>query len=245
MHRPKVEPKNIESVFLPDEMFFSTTDLKGIILSGNDVFIRVSKFSKEELIGKPHNIIRHPDMPRIVFKLLWDYIQSGKPIVAYVKNIAKDGSYYWVLATVVPIFDNEGNIEKYLSIRIKPTTQFFDHIPKVYAELLNAEKSGGMEASLKKLEEIVRSLGYKSYDSFMTDILSKEIEDKKDVLKVEDIPPDMIFENSFTENVATIFRYAKKIDELYDSIYRKITHFENLGKLLDEKSDRILVLQMI
>ena len=103
MHRPKVEPKNIESVFLPDEMFFSTTDLKGIILSGNDVFIRVSKFSKEELIGKPHNIIRHPDMPRIVFKLLWDYIQSGKPIVAYVKNIAKDGSYYWVLATVVPI----------------------------------------------------------------------------------------------------------------------------------------------
>ncbi|ACO03088.1 MAG TPA: PAS domain S-box protein [Persephonella sp.] len=242
MHRPKVEPKNIESVFLPDEMFFSTTDLKGIILSGNDVFIRVSKFSKEELIGKPHNIIRHPDMPRIVFKLLWDYIQSGKPIVAYVKNIAKDGSYYWVLATVVPIFDNEGNIEKYLSIRIKPTTQFFDHIPKVYAELLNAEKSGGMEASLKKLEEIVRSLGYKSYDSFMTDILSKEIEDKKDVLKVEDIPPDMIFENSFTENVATIFRYAKKIDELYDSIYRKITHFENLGKLLDEKSDRIFSL---
>ncbi|WP_457644271.1 PAS domain-containing protein [Persephonella sp.] len=242
MHRPKVEPKNIESVFSPDEMFFSTTDLKGIILSGNDIFIRVSKYSKEELIGKPHNIIRHPDMPRIVFKLLWDYIQSGKPIVAYVKNMAKDGSYYWVLATVLPIFDSDGNIEKYLSIRIKPTTQFFENIPKVYAELLEVEKSGGMDASFQRLQEILKSLGYKTYDSFMTEILSKEIEDKKDVLKVEDIPPDIIYENSFTENVAVVFRYAKKIDELYDSIYRKIAHFENLGKLLDEKSDRIFSL---
>ncbi|WP_457641746.1 PAS domain-containing protein [Persephonella sp.] len=242
MHRPKVEPKNIESEFAPSEMFFSVTDLKGIILSGNDVFIRVSKYSKDELIGKPHNIIRHPDMPRIVFKLLWDYIQAGNPIVAYVKNLAKDGSYYWVLATVIPVKDEQGNNIKYLSIRIKPTSEFFDLIPKVYQELLEVEKQGGMEASYKRLIEILSELGYKDYDSFMKDILTKEIETKKEVLKVEDIPADMSFEDAFSERVSIIFKYARNIDELYKSIYQKITHFEKLGKLLNEKSDRIFSL---
>ncbi len=242
MVKPKVQPKNIESEFKPEEMFFSTTDLKGIILSCNDIFIKVSKFTKEELCGKPHNIIRHPDMPKAVFKLLWDYIQSGRPIVAYVKNLAKDGSYYWVIAAVIPIQDSEGNNIKYLSIRIKPTSEVFELVPKIYKEVLQVEKEKGLEASIDRLLEILKENGFKDYDSFMTYALNKEIEDKKEILKVEEISADMRFEDAFTENVAVIFKFAKKIDELYESIYKKIIHFENLGSMLDEKSDRIFSL---
>ncbi|WP_456401240.1 PAS domain-containing protein [Persephonella sp.] len=242
MVKPKVQPKNIESEFKPEEMFFSTTDLKGIILSCNDVFVKISKYEIEDLIGKPHNIIRHPDMPKAVFKLLWDYIQSGRPIVAYVKNLAKDGSYYWVIAAVIPIQDSEGNNIKYLSIRIKPTSEVFELVPKIYKEVLQVEKEKGLEASIDRLLEILKENGFKDYDSFMTYALNKEIEDKKEILKVEEISADMRFEDAFTENVAVIFKFAKKIDELYESIYKKIIHFENLGSMLDEKSDRIFSL---
>src|SRR3569832_335570 len=94
MARPKTTPKNEERPFLIHELFFSTTDRVGVIRSGNEVFRRVAAFdSLEDMIGKPHNIIRHADMPRAVFKLLWDYLAANKTICAYVKNQARDGAY--------------------------------------------------------------------------------------------------------------------------------------------------------
>ncbi|WP_081826555.1 PAS domain-containing methyl-accepting chemotaxis protein [Persephonella sp. KM09-Lau-8] len=240
-YRTKIHPKNIESPFKPDEMFFSVTDLKGIILTGNDVFYRTSKYSKDELTGAPHNIIRHPDMPRIIFKLLWDYIQSGKPIVAYVKNMAKDGSYYWVLATVMPLKDERGKPKKYVSIRIKPTTEYLDLINRVYKELLEEEKKGGMEASYKKLMEILNSYGFSSYDQFMKVILAKELESKKDILKVEEFK-DLSLDTHFSKVVHSVFEAARKLNKIYDSIYDKINIFENFTKVLQEKSDRIFSL---
>lgn len=240
-YRTKVQPKNIESPFKPDEMFFSITDLKGIILTGNDVFYRTSKFSKEEMVGAPHNIIRHPDMPRIIFKLLWDYIKSGKPIVAYVKNMAKDGSYYWVLATVMPLKDENGRNTKYISIRIKPTTEYLDLVNRLYKELLEAEKSGGMDASYKVLMDSLKKLGYQSYDEFMKTVLSKELESKKDILKVDDADiPDI--KKGFYQIIKSVFGEAKKLDQVYDSIYKKISAFEEFAKILHEKSDRIFSL---
>ena len=239
-YRNKVYPKNIESPFRPDEIFFSTTNLKGIILSGNSVFYRTSKYSKEELVGAPHNIVRHPDMPRIIFKLLWDYIKSGKPIVAYVKNMAKDGSYYWVLATVMPVKDDDGNTRKYLSIRIKPTTEYLDLVNRIYKELLEEEKKGGMEASYKRLLEEIKKYGYEDYDQFMADVLSKELESKKDVLKVEEIDMDGLYDNTvFSKIVKNIFEQAKKLYTTYDSIYGKINIFNNFSQVLQEKSENI------
>ena len=108
-----VQPCDRESPFEIDELFFSTTDRKGVITFGNDVFVRVSGHPRERLIGAPHNVIRHPDMPRAVFRLLWDYVLAGRSVVAYVKNMAADGAYYWVLALVTPIRGG------FLSVRLK------------------------------------------------------------------------------------------------------------------------------
>ena len=99
--RNSVDPN--ESRFEFNELFFSRTDESGIIKFGNSVFQRVSVYEWDELLNKPHKIIRNPDTPRAVFRLLWDSIKSGSPIGAYVKNRAKDGRYYWVFAIVTPV----------------------------------------------------------------------------------------------------------------------------------------------
>ncbi|WP_456402827.1 methyl-accepting chemotaxis protein [Persephonella sp.] len=239
MGRNRPQPINKESEFLPDEIFFSSTDLKGIIITGNDVFQRISKYSMEELVGSPHNIIRHPDMPKIVFKLLWDYIQSGRPIVAYVKNLAKDGSYYWVLATVMPIKDENGNIKEYISIRIKPTTPYFNKIPDLYKQLLEIEKEGGMEASYKALVDVLKSLGYDSYDDFMKDVLVAEIKDKSEILKIG-IPS--ISKGLSKDNIQffnDIIIKSKNLDRLIEDLFESISNFEKLKTLFAEKSENI------
>ena len=121
--------------FQIDELFFSTTDKKGRIEKANDVFVRVSGFPAAELQNKPHNIIRHPEMPRVVFKVLWEYIEDFRPIVAYVKNRAKDGRYYWVVALVSP------TAEGYLSVRFKPSSPLLSTVEGLYRHLRKIEKS--------------------------------------------------------------------------------------------------------
>ena len=154
-----------------NELFFSRTDERGRILSGNSVFQRISQYSWEELIDKPHNIIRHPDMPRAVFWLLWDTIKRGDPIGAYVKNRAKDGRYYWVFAIVTPI---EGG---YLSVRLKPSSPFFRLSRRNTARLLKWKRAGslslppaGRSCSTGSFE-----LGFRDYAAFMSAALAQEI----------------------------------------------------------------------
>lgn len=156
----KATPIQHEISFGLDEMFFSTTDHKGVILDGNDVFVKISQYTRDEIIGAPHNIIRHPDMPKIVFKTLWNTILSGQSICAYVKNMAKDGSYYWVFATVIPFGEN------FLSIRMKPTTSLKGIVEGLYKELIDIEKNAGVDASLKALVEALNSLGFADYQAF-------------------------------------------------------------------------------
>ena len=229
--RVRISPINKESEFREDEMFFSCTDLRGIILSGNDVFERVSKYSMEELVGSPHNIVRHPDMPKAVFKLLWDYIQSGRPIVAYVKNMAKDGSYYWVLATVMPIKDQTGKIKEYISIRIKPTSPYFSVIPQLYKSMLDAEKEGGMETSYKVLIDALHSLDYKDYDEFMKDVLIAEIKDKTSLSEVKKLS----FKGGYPELVSeSISLYS-----LIQKLFQFILNFENLKNIFSTEAEEI------
>ena len=139
-----------------DAFLVSKTDTKGRITYCNVPFANiVGAKSVEELVGKPHNIVRHPDMPKVVFKILWQYIKDKHEVFAYVKNKSFDGSFYWVFANVTPSFDQNGNVIGYYSVRRKPNQKAIDMIEPLYKELLAAEKSGGIEASSKLLDKIL------------------------------------------------------------------------------------------
>ncbi len=188
--KPAVVPIPGEHTFRTEELFFSTTNLKGIIQTGNEVFVRISLYSRDDLIGAPHNIIRHPDMPRLVFKTLWDVIESGRPISAFVKNLARDGKAYWVLANVFPVLV-DGKAIKYISVRTRPLSPVFGLIPGLYAALRSAEVAavnegaagGGIEASLDVLQQALTSHGFRDYFSFMSHVL---MEESRALMEVED-----------------------------------------------------------
>jgi PAS domain S-box-containing protein len=162
----KPTPKNNEKVLSADEFIVSKTDMKGKILYGNKIFIKISGYEEHELLGKPHSILRHPDMPKVVFKLLWERIQAKKEIFAYVKNLSKDGSFYWVHANVTVTLDANDNVVDYHSVRRKPSAKAMEVIPGLYAQLLAEEKRSGMDASMRMLENILEEKGM-SYDDFI------------------------------------------------------------------------------
>ncbi len=157
---------NSEVTFSDKKFIVSKTDLKGKITYGNALFLSISGYQESELIGAPHNILRHPDMPKLIFKLLWDYIQNGKEIFAYVKNKTKQGDYYWVYAHVTASLDNNGKIIGYHSVRRRPKPEALKTIIPLYSALLAAERSGGMAASQKLLDTQLAQLG-KTYDEFI------------------------------------------------------------------------------
>lgn len=164
-------PTEGEAPFSAGEVFFSRTDRRGVILSGNAVFRRVANYAWDELIGAPHKIIRHPDMPKGVFYILWERILKGQPVGAYVKNKSKDGLYYWVFAVVSPWQDG------FVSSRIKPTSARLATVEKLYQSLLAREASGELtpEASAAEIEAAVTELGFDGYDDFAADSLSEEL----------------------------------------------------------------------
>lgn len=131
--------KNSDEWYFPDKSYIlSETDEKGFILYANEIFCEIAGYKLDELLGKPHNIVRHQDMPRIAFKGLWDDIQSKGFWSGIVKNLRKDGAYYWVLATVLRRTMPDGSV-RYLSIRTAPSRSAVDHAAALYAELRSKE----------------------------------------------------------------------------------------------------------
>jgi PAS domain S-box-containing protein len=157
---------NNELTFGDKEFIVSKTDLNGKITYGNALFIQISGFSELELIDQPHNILRHPDTPAVVFKLLWNQIRSGKEIFAYVKNKTKNGDFYWVFAHVTPSFDTNRKISGYHSVRRKPSSKALEVIKPLYKSLLQKEKSSGVAASEEMLNQLLKEKGV-SYDEFI------------------------------------------------------------------------------
>jgi PAS domain S-box-containing protein len=171
MRATKVRPSGVERVFEPDEIIVSKTDAKGLITYANDVFLRVSAYSEQEVVGSPHNLIRHPDMPRSVFQLLWDTLQRGEEMFAYIVNLAADGAHYWVLAHVTPSFDRTGRIVGYHSNRRLPERAPLAEVQALYRRLRTAEQQAatspaGLHASAALLGEVLAERG-QTYDEFV------------------------------------------------------------------------------
>jgi PAS domain S-box-containing protein len=149
--------KNEEKVMGDNDFIVSKTDTKGFITYCNRVFVDMAGWSRYELIGANHNIIRHPDMPKIAFKIAWDLISSKQEFFGFVKNLRKDGGYYWVFAYITADLDLKGNIIGYTSFRKKPSRKAIETLTPIYQALVEAEKSGGMDASYKLLKETLQA----------------------------------------------------------------------------------------
>lgn len=167
----RVAPVNEEIKFRDSEIIVSKTDLKGRIEYVNDVFCRVSEMSTAEVVGQPHSIIRHPDMPRTVFKFMWETIQSGNEIFAYVKNMSATGKYYWVIAHVTPSRDASGEIVGYHSNRRVPSRKGIQEIQPLYTKLVNYEMAAsnrkqGLLDGEAHLHSMLANVG-QSYEEFI------------------------------------------------------------------------------
>ena len=168
-----------ERRFGAEDLFFSTTDTKGVIRRTNRVFDSLSRHSSEELVGSPHNIIRHDDMPAGAFKLMWDELEQGRSSCVYVLNRAKDGLDYWVFATVAPLADG------YLSVRVRPTNHaMFTPVKEIYSRVRAAERAYAEEGHGRRevaehgaslLAEELAGLQYRDLHNFARAALPREL----------------------------------------------------------------------
>lgn len=165
-----VEPIARERVMRSDDFIVSKTDLKGRITYCNRIFIEFSGYTAQELLGAQHNIIRHPDMPRGVFRLLWDTLGQRQECFAYVKNRSKNGDFYWVMANVTPDLDAQGQVVGYFSVRRKASPEAIAVVSGLYQAMLDAEKRAGAknacDASLALLGEVLKQKGV-SYEQLI------------------------------------------------------------------------------
>lgn len=171
----KISPTGIERFFDDDDIIVSKTDLKGHLTYTNKIFLDISGYTEKEVIGKPHSVIRHPDMPRTIFKTLWDTVLGGQEVFAYVNNCAKNGDHYWVYAHVTPSYDSKGNVVGFHSNRRVPDRRILDeHIIPLYGQLKTAEdnpsnRKDGLSAGTSMLQNVLHDAGV-AYDEFMATI---------------------------------------------------------------------------
>ena len=167
-----VQPTTTERFFDKNEIIVSKTDLKGHLTYVNRTFMAIADYTEPELLGQPHSLIRHPDMPRCVFKLLWDRLQAKQEIFAYVKNMTKHGDFYWVLAHATPSLSPTGEVLGYHSNRRVPEHRIVDSvIAPLYRSLKEiedreADRRVGLEKSTGALHAILKEKGI-GYDEFI------------------------------------------------------------------------------
>ncbi len=176
--RTAVRPTGEERTFAADELIVSKTDPRGVITYANDVFLRVSGYEMPDVVGRPHNLIRHPDMPRALFALLWQMLAERREVFAYINNLASDGAHYWVLAHVTPSFGADGSVVGYHSSRRKPSQRAIERIRPLYDRLLAEERrhptaKAAVAASSRLLAEVVAEQGG-SYDEFVWSVINRE-----------------------------------------------------------------------
>jgi PAS domain S-box-containing protein len=241
MPQERPTPTSLPRAFALEELFFSTTDSKGHIRSGNRIFARVSGYDEHALIGAAHNVIRHPDMPRVVFRLLWEYLGRGQPIAAYVKNMASDGAYYWVVASVVPVSGG------YLSVRFKPSSSLFATVEGLYGQLREIERPfdergdrrGGMDAAQSALQLALGELGFASYDDFMFMMLPHELRSRAQVLGTRPFEP---LGPSASAELTELLARAEDLDGFLGTLFTQLGDYSTLEKDLSATAAYVLEL---
>jgi aerotaxis receptor len=247
MSSPAADLRDVPRDFRADEMFFSTTDRRGIITAGNEVFVRISGYAPEELIGRAHNLVRHPDMPRAAFRLVWNYLQASRRAVALVKNRAKDGSHYWVAALFAPIDDG------FLSIRFKPGSSWFAPVREIYGRMLAEEKRAKdagadgraqMDASTDLLTAAVRTHGFADYDAFMRTLLCDELKSRDALLAREGRTiirplPEVLSAaptDAATVRLRALYEQGTHVYSQLSRLYERLDDFVALQRVLEGKS---------
>ncbi len=165
-----VKTTSLEKKMQPDDMIVSKTDTKGRITYCNNTFIDFSGYNEEELLGQPHNIIRHPDMPRAVFRFMWETLQQENEFFGFVKNLRKDGGFYWVFANVTPSFNGDSCLLGYFSVRRYPQPDAVELLQHLYQRMCEIEaqhssSQQAMDASTEILLEAVADHG--GYNEFV------------------------------------------------------------------------------
>jgi PAS domain S-box-containing protein len=165
----RLAPSGMERALREDDFIVSKTDRKGIITYGNRTFIEFSGYSEEELLGKPHNIIRHPDMPRAIFRVMWRTLREGREFFGYIKNKSKNGDFYWTFANVTPKLSPQGELLDFFSVRRKPLSDKLPRIEAIYHDMLAAEQraAGAKEAMDAGEAVLMRAMEGKDYHAFV------------------------------------------------------------------------------
>jgi len=158
----------IEKEVTSIDLIVSKSDSKGNITYVNPIFIKISGYTQGELFEKPHSILRHPDMPKVIFKYLWENLNQDNDVVAYVKNLCKDGSYYWVLATVKTAKNPDGSFRNHMSTRRAITQSAKETISTLYKKLLNTQENEGVEASEELLNNFLQENNISNAQEFNT-----------------------------------------------------------------------------
>lgn len=165
--KPNITPSRTEKRLADQDFIVSKTDISGKITYANRIFMEIAGYAEHDLLGKQHNIIRHPDMPRGVFRFMWQTLKAGDEFFGFVKNMAADGSFYWVFANVTPDFDSDRQLQGYYSVRRNPPRSAIEAVTPIYQEMLSIERScspkEAPDRSLAYLVEAVSQSGLPSY----------------------------------------------------------------------------------
>lgn len=221
-----------------DEIFFSTTDAKGIIERSNDVFVRLSHFERDELAGAPHNLIRHPEMPGGAFHAMWATLKAGSPFAAYVRNLAANGSEYDVFATVTPL--RSGG---YLSVRTRPVcTDLFQTACAIYDDARSVEdqaiKDGAnrrqaAQVGAERILEMLAEAGIPSYETFQNLALPQEVTSR------EELSAGLPSRPRAEGPLATMLAEATDINTGLDAWMRQQDELADLGNQLGQAGKRL------
>lgn len=169
--KKNITPTNEERKLGDNDFIVSKTDTIGKITYANRIFMEIAGYSEGELLGVQHNIIRHPDMPRGVFRFMWDTLKAGDEFFGFAKNMCADGGFYWVFANITPDYDKDGKLQGYYSVRRKPPKSALDVLVPIYREMLDIEKryskKEAPDKSVEYLFDVVKQTGAKNYNSLV------------------------------------------------------------------------------